>query len=292
MRALRITICRGLPNAALSTSFETVPFLDRMAKAAAERRRLNTWTRLTTLVLVPGHAVYIADEWDDVSVHDEANWMLEPFQRGQVATLVKHIQLGVELTANDSTALLLFSGGQTRGGTGPRSEGFTYWTIANTANWYHYGHTGVHNRSFAEEYARDSFENILFSICRFHQITGNYPRVIKIVGFEFKRTRFVTLHRRALRFPLHRFQYFGIDPEDVGGMHGPVAHERSAAMGPFSADPYGCNTASLNDKRERRNPYLRYHPYPQGCPELSQLFQHCKRSIFRWPLPWDQRHLR
>lgn len=63
---------------------------------------------------------------------------------------------------------------------------------------------------------------LMTSICRFYQITGSYPSKITVVGFEFKRTRFTDLHRAALRFPLQKFDYIGINaphqgPEVVAG---------------------------------------------------------------------------
>jgi hypothetical protein len=46
--------------------------------------------------------------------------------------------------------------------------------------------------------ARDSFENLLFSLCRFHELTGCYPTDVTVVSFEFKRWRFSNLHRQAV----------------------------------------------------------------------------------------------
>lgn len=282
-------ICTGLASRSTRVSGRKIPF-DRIAESAANRRPLE-WAQYTTLVLVAGHAIYRGPQWDNASLRDERNWLLEPFQSGQVSTFLKHIEAGVHHTANDSTAVLLFSGGQTRGSSGPRSEALTYWSIAKANNWYGRENTAIENRTFAEEYARDSFENVLFSICRFHQITGRYPRRIKAISFEFKRDRFITLHRRAIRFPIHRFEYIGIDPSSGHGFRGVAARERASAMGPFLGDPYGCNSRVLVGKREQRNPYLRYHPYPQGCLELNDLFNHCRRSWFTGPLPWDPRVL-
>lgn len=286
---VRAVFCTNASTASDVSGLSNI-LLDRFAATAAKTRRPAQWAKLKTLVIVAGHAIYTSSKWDVNSLRDETNWLLEPFQKGQVSTFLKHIEKGVQLVSNDPTALLLFSGGQTRDGAGPRSEGMTYWSIANAANWFgHKSLTQTANRSFAEEYARDSFENLLFSICRFHQIVGSYPQVIKVVGFEFKRERFVNLHRRALRFPSRQFQYFGIDPDSkiASGKFGMAARERATAMGPFVSDPYGCQTATLYTKRLRRNPYLRYHPYPQGCPHLSRLFRHCGPSLFRDPLPWD-----
>lgn len=261
--------------------------LDRFAETASEHLRPAEWRDLSTLVLVAGHAIFTGQSWGRESLTDERNWILEKFQTGQVATFLKHIQKGVEIAANDSSSLLIFSGGQTRGGAGPRSEGLTYWMAAESSSWY--GHDPVRNRSLAEEYARDSLENLLFSVCRFHQVVGRYPRLIKVVSFGFKRIRFTDIHRKALRFPAHRFEFYGIDPDGTDGMRGLTAGERARAMGPFAGDPYGCHTSVLSEKKEIRNPYLRYHPYPQGCPDLAPLFRHCGRSVYGGPLPWDPR---
>lgn len=36
-------------------------------------------------------------------------------------------------------------------------------------------------RTALEEAARDSFENVAFSLCRFHQLTGHYPDTYTVV---------------------------------------------------------------------------------------------------------------
>ena len=68
-------------------------------------------------------------------------------------------------------------------------------------------------RATTEDYALDSFQNLLYSIARFHEYTGRYPSHITVVGYEFKRRRFTELHRAALRWPRERFDYIGIDAE-------------------------------------------------------------------------------
>lgn len=83
---------------------------------------------------------------------------------GEAQSFLDHIELGIKAAAADPTALLLFSGGQTRRAAGPRSEGLSYWVVAEAADWY--GRTEVRNRTFTEEHARDSFENLLFGLCR------------------------------------------------------------------------------------------------------------------------------
>lgn len=59
-------------------------------------------------------------------------------------------------------------------------------------------------RMITEEYARDSHENLLFSICRFSEMTGSYPNKITVVGFEFKRKRFEDIHRHSISYPIDK----------------------------------------------------------------------------------------
>ena len=60
-----------------------------------------------------------------------------------------------------------------------------------------------------QEHARDSFENLLFSLCRFHALTGSYPEKLLIVSYEFKHERFASLHTKAVRWPTLRLSFLG-----------------------------------------------------------------------------------
>jgi hypothetical protein len=82
-------------------------------------------------------------------------------------------------------------------------------------------------RVTTEEYALDSYQNLLFAIARFHEVTGGWPRKITVVGYGMKRRRsvleigfergadgrFEMLHARAIGWPEDRFEYLGIDDE-------------------------------------------------------------------------------
>ena len=74
----------------------------------------------------------------------------------------------------------------------------------------------VHARATTENYALDSYQNLLFSIARFREFTGHFPRKITVVGYEFKRARFMELHREAIRWPIEKFSYIGADPDHDG----------------------------------------------------------------------------
>jgi len=267
----------------------------------------SDWSGLTHLVLVAGHAVLTSTDVHNVT--DAKNWYVLDYQKGQVSTYVSHIKRGVELCRGDSSCLLVFSGGETRIQAGPRSEAQSYWMVAEHENWWSPrkdtspqsssvstgGRTSdVSARSVTEEFARDSFENLLFSVCRFKEVTGRYPERITVIGFSFKRARFVDLHREALRFPASHFAYVGIDPlenqkesDEAVEMHRQLTQaELVNSYLPFQADPYGCRS-KLSAKKRARNPFRRSHSgYQLSCPEMTPILKYCRKDIYNGSLPW------
>ena len=260
-----------------------------IAGAAATRKDSSLWGHLSELVVVAGHSVYIHGDFETQDVVADHSWFLESFQRGQVKTFVSHIRRGVELAAQRPSSLLVFSGGETRLPAGPRSEAQSYWLVAEFSDWFGAGNDDrgqeeLRTRAVTEEHARDSFENLLFSICRFREVTGDYPGKVTVVGFSFKKARFTELHRKALRFPADRFEYVGVDPET--SQEALDRGELVNSLGPYSRDPYGCGT-ELQAKRAQRNPFHRSHGYHFGCPELRELLDYCGPDFFQGELPWD-----
>lgn len=245
--------------------------------------KLYPYQRLRNLVMVAGHAVYTSTGCDKAD--GEASWFLESYQKhpGQALTFIQHIKAGVEVASSDENALLLFSGGETRKDAGPRSEAQSYWTVAESANWFG-AKKDVRWRALTEEHARDSYENLLFSICRFKELTGQYPLNITVVSYDFKEFRFANLHRLALRFPASHFFYKGT-PTSPSSAAAASKGEASVQM-QFQQDPYGC-AGSLRMKRFARDPFVRVIPYPVGCPELKGLFSYCGTGLFSGKLPWD-----
>src|ERR1035438_186363 len=137
------------------------------------------WKDLKNLILVAGHAVYTGDDFKDPEKDD--NWFLQPFQKGEPPFYIEHIRKGVELAEEDRTALLVFSGGQTRLDAGPRSEAQSYWMVANHFHWW--WRTNGQLRATTEEFARDSFENVLFGLCRFWECIRRKPDTLTVVGW-------------------------------------------------------------------------------------------------------------
>ena len=237
------------------------------------------------LIIVAGHAIYTdASGRDRGRLALESSWFLEPFQHGQLGTMLAHVERGVALAAADNSSILLFSGGETRAAAGPRSEAASYWEAAESRGWFGAAH--VRPRAQLEAQARDSLENLLFSLCRYHELVGAYPERVTVVSFGFKRRRFEELHRRALRLPRATFSFVGIDPPDLPA-NVPAA-ERANSYKEFQADPYGCRDPSLRRKRADRNPFRRSISYPDGCPELAPLIEGCPDGgLYDGPLPWS-----
>lgn len=199
---------------------------------------------------------------------------------GTEESFLEHIRLGVVQAASDPDAMLLFSGGKTRKDAGPRAEAMGYWMVAEAKNWY--GHPNVRDRAFTEENARDSFENVLFGLCRFYELTGHYPTSILVVGYDFKRERFVDEHRLAVRWPSRRFEYVGTPALTPNAEVG-----EALTIEEFRLDPYGCS-GDLAKKRAARDPFVVGGNTGERCPDMKALIQHCGPELFNGWLPWDE----
>mmetsp|Transcript_6088 Transcript_6088/g.11221 ORF Transcript_6088/g.11221 Transcript_6088/m.11221 type:complete len:356 (+) Transcript_6088:170-1237(+) len=244
----------------------------------------NKWKNCKDLVMVAGHSVYVGHDFQDA---DEANsaWTLLTYQKNQLSAFINHIKAGVEIAAKNPMALLVFSGGETRIQAGPRSEAASYWWTADAHAWFGHGDL-VRHRAVTEEYARDSFENLMFSICRFRQIVGRYPETVTVVSFNFKEKRFVAMHRKALKWPAEKFHYVGVDMDTTPLPKSVFKAEQKNSIAHFTNDPYGC-TGLLLKKKGQRNAFRREIPYPKGCPEMATLFTHCGTQIYDGRVPWD-----
>jgi hypothetical protein len=244
---------------------------------------------LETLILVAGHGMYVAPDFIDP--RSDKSWLLQDFQKGEPPLYIEHIACGIDLAAADEKSLLVFSGGQTRAEAGPRSEAQGYWMIAEYV--LHWKQAAVRPRSTTEEYARDSFENLLFGICRFFECTQRYPRLVRVVSWKFKEERF-NLHRAAIRLPSSRYEFVGVNnPIDLEG----AKRGERLTKDQFTEDPYGVRMAPpdassrerrnyLGEKRKERNPFNRNHPYSKTCPSLAELLAYSSTSHFNAYVPW------
>ena len=251
---------------------------------------------ITNLIVVACHAV-LSDSGDHVLTADkeDSSWYLLDYQLNQdlPSAFFRHVQKGIEEVVEDPHALLVFSGGQTRMQAGPVSEASSYYHVAKSFNWFDLSEQSlndIESRIALEEFAMDSYENLLFSICRFREVTGNYPSHIKVISFEFKKGRFIDYHRAALRYPIQQFQYIGVDPDSNSrfDLLKAAKGEKENSVIPYGRDPYGCQDPTLVEKRFQRNPFHRRHAYDISCPELKALLDYCSSKIYPYTLPWDR----
>ena len=129
----------------------------------------------------------------------------------------------------------------------------------------------------------------LFSICRFKEVTGHYPKKISAVSYTFKRKRFEELHAAAIRWPIDQFEFVGIDPDSSTGfdLQSSIDGEINHAAILFQSDPYGCHTQLLQNKRKDRNAFSRTAPYELTCPEMKELLHWCGPGIIpSSQVPW------
>jgi hypothetical protein len=226
-------------------------------------------------IIVAGHAVLVRFE----NLTADSSWALLDFQKGEPPLYIGHVRAAVELAAADPDALLVFSGGPTRVDAGPLPEAYSYYYAAQHHHWF--GTPAVARRAILEDFARDSFENLLFGLCRFKEYTGSYPEHVTLVSWAFKERRF-GLHREAIAFPAERFRYAG--PNNPRDLEQALASE-SNAIEAYMRDPYSSGER-FRAKRGERNPFRRQNGYAISCPELVELLRHEGPELYRGAVPW------
>lgn len=229
---------------------------------------------LKHLIILPCHSVWSPGP-SNGELRDE--WSLAPFQfeGNDHLCFVEHVKQSLDELKKDDDALLIISGGQTKKGSGPKSEAYSYFQLAKAI----YSDDSLFDRIGLEEFARDSFENVLFLICRFFEYEGSYPQRITVVGFEFKRERFVKHHlQEALDFPEEKVCYIGNAPDPEGDEYQRAKYfedlessEIKHALSHFQKDWYGIGE-SLLAKKKQRNPFKRVHGYGNSNQQLLPLF--------------------
>ena len=224
-----------------------------------------------TLIIVCCHAIYLGPPHDP---YFESSWLIEPFQSGEIPTFISHIQAGIDqLEKYGDRALLCFSGGRTKGARREKSEAESYLEavrelgVAGEGEEGHKRREGVLNRTVCDEWATDSFQNVMCPLMQWprwaREAQGGelpavsqveevaWPKKLVIVGHEFKRERFEELHLPALRWT-REVEYVGIDPPfDEKRMAEILEGDRLRGYGAWKEDWYGQGEV-LREKRERR----------------------------------------
>lgn len=263
----------------------------------------------THLIIVPCHGIWKGDIPDNgfsigntSSGDDHNQWLLAPFQlEGKDHLCFKdHILKGFQLLTTDPNSILMPSGGQTKADI-QLSESQSYLNLLNLVMGS--ATDSYKSRIILENYARDSFENVIYLICRFYEVTGCYPQNITIIGFEFKRSRFLKYHlEQALNYPLDLVEYIGNCPTPPQEIHQAYFKELDNseyqfAVKLFQQDWYGIKDPLLK-KRVGRNPFNQKNNYGTTNPTLegfikaitdgSKLTNEEVKEIVRKSAPWSR----
>lgn len=218
------------------------------------------------ILVIPCHSIYKGRG----TGRSPDDWYLAPFQyegNDHLAWL-EQLRRGISLLKSDPKACLIISGGKTKK-VGSISESFSYLNVVlqNRRDFLE-DQEDLLDRIFLEEYARDLYENVAYSLKRFEQICGTQPQELTIIGYEFKRKRFMEYHVPACFDK--RAQYIGIDPRpdyseglaQWEAFYDQLAkNEYEHALRYFEKDPTGESIDVLVRKKEGRNPYNTVAPY-------------------------------
>ncbi len=114
-----------------------------------------------------------------------------------------------------------------------------------------------------EEYAKDSFENLLLSLCRFFQFFNEFPETVHSCTWKFNTERFRILARQI---SLPHFQVIPVGrrvgEEDIALKWAKLARE----------DPFYSKQTNSEEKYLKRDPWKKNHPYGQINENFQQLF--------------------
>lgn len=156
------------------------------------------------LLIVAGHAIYQNGKW------------YGGFP-GEDSFYEQHARDGFGVFRNEKYEALVFSGGHTRpklqevqNGIVTNSEGEGILEFALSSNLCAKDEGGIHT----ESYARDSFENVFFSMLCFYRHYGKWPSRVGIVSWKFKSLRFYLI-ACWLKLGDGKFIFYGSGDPDI-----------------------------------------------------------------------------
>lgn len=227
------------------------------------------------LIILPCHSIWTPQDEQSIG-ETRKEWSLVSFQiEGYDHLCFKnHIEKSIEIL--DDKSQLIISGGQTKFENGPISESQSYYQLAMRL--YPELRNNKNINITTEEFARDSFENVIFLISRFYEIYEYYPTRISIVGFEFKRERFLNHHFvQGLQWKnISDINYIGNSPTPIDLNEEKKEEyfkdlsisEDKFAVQLFKNDWFG-SRGKLLAKKSDRNPFKRFHGYEISNPEIA-----------------------
>ena len=156
----------------------------------------------SSLLIVAGHAIWHANDWHGI----EASRFPDP--EAMKCTIAQHVQDGCTLVRDGLYDAIAFSGGQSRkdlykdGILTSEAEGMN--AFAQENGW-------LPKNVILETRARDSFENVFFSLLHFHQESGEWPANLGLLSMPHKSIRFMLM---ATGLKISAFTFHGVGKVD------------------------------------------------------------------------------
>jgi hypothetical protein len=188
----------------------------------------------------------------------DSSWV-GPFP-GEAARLCEHIRRSVEIAAMHPSALLFFSGADTKQDLPERSEAKGAFEIASDHDWF--GYPEVAARCHCEEDARDSAQNAAFTAFLFRRLTGRIATRTVAVGWGFKGTRFAA-HAAGLPFLENGIEYVGVNNPPLQNFEAALSGELNKLRKIVEAKDWLLDAPEWAEQRRLRNPQNREHPYAE-----------------------------
>jgi hypothetical protein len=167
------------------------------------------------------------------------------------------LKTSLSLLANGNYDVLIFSGGYTK----PKVEKSEARGMLDWAEDLHLTQEG--DRILLEEFARDSLENLLYSMCRFFQFFGEFPALVHSCTWRFDIRRYEIF---AQKLALPNFQVV-----PVGKRSGEkrIAEELASLA---ESDPFSQKQPGSAEKYLKRDPWKKIPPYAQIDERFQKLF--------------------
>jgi len=145
------------------------------------------------LLMLAGHAIYQDGRWHGGYQNEDRLYE-------------EHVRDAFRIRTAEGYQALALSGSRSRPHLAPRignSEAAGMLEYARAANL-----AGPDDTVLLENYGRDSFENLFFSMLCFHRRFGEWPSRVGAVSWKFKALRFYLI-ALGLRLSDGRFRFFG-----------------------------------------------------------------------------------
>lgn len=259
---------------------------------------ITDYPQIENMIILPCHSVF-APELNEAKDYpkddrfaigmDPNNWLMASFQKksNDQYSFMKHMEHALlELHANIGNTALVVSGGFTKPEI-EKSEASSYLDMAKAVGFLKNPYFRIGTNILLEEHARDSHENVLYSLSTFYKKFQKFPKKITIVGFGFKRERFLSSHLTTLGYYKPTKEIKGMKDEEKwpDSVHvkyvsqGPFLEksenqsdeefkvyesefwdslgksERENALALFNVNPFGSRGSKLYDKKIARDPW-------------------------------------